>query len=559
MRALALNTYRPFQCTRSIVEKIADHSKIRIHNCSGFLATIVKVVFFVALLFPVVIFDLIYTPISSIYQHCCRRKIHPLPRQDPPAPNQPLAAVRLEPVPFARQPRFHFPVAQRPYFAQQNFLDIPPALQIPPLPQFPLRAQAPPFLIRNPLRNQEGDQADVELQIPDMPEAPEIEQILNEEIPADLPLDQMEDLFPAMNPRAFCRLLDERPERRDEYIEMMIKWAEQRPIAIDPQHPYFEIFQELIQNNEKYAGAGESKDYRDYQVPAYYSGSDGREYYSQVSKFLYTIYSLMGFQELSRPDVRELLRKLDNGANNFAANPAYRFARVLIKIFVYPTRPDYPRVDGAAMDIPDKIHQCMHVPWRAYQLARMFHDVSGFFEKSFGLWGNEHCFDARIGSFQKYMEPFYMGNSDFTPDIRTTSTLDFRVMEHLRVCRNIQLMKYATERHLNYKEIKHWVDSQGTRIEPGTVATDLEGHRISDAEIAQINQQLAEFFNQYFRVQEFDEYLRKLVVPLKAMVRGEDGVDRPEGQPILRASQDGIDGWQAVLERNNLWPDTWTN
>lgn len=541
MRTLALNAYRPFQCTRLIIEQIADHGKGRIYNCSSLLATIAKVVFLVLLLFPVVIFDLLYTPISAIYQNCYRCKIHLLRRRDLPGP-------------IIHQPRFRVPNAQpRPEFLPP----IRPVAEVRPL--MPV-AQVPPILrIRTPHLNQAG--AHMELQIQEMPQAPEIGRILEVEIPANLPMERMDDLFPAMNPRVFCRLLDERPDRREEFIAMMIRWAEERPIVIDPQHPFFEIFQEFIQNNERYGGAGESKEYRDYMVPADYSRGNGREYYDQVSKYLYTIYSLMGFQELNRPDVRDLLRKLDNGANVFSENPAYRFARALIKIFVYPTRPDYPIAGGVAMDIPDKIHQCMHVPWRAYKLSRMFHDTSGFFEKSFGqgLYGNENCFDLRISSFQKYMEPFYIGNTDFIPDIRTTSSLDERVMEHLRVCQNIQLMRYATDKRLNYKEIKHWTESQGAKIEMGTVATDLDGRRVSDDEIVQINEQLAEFFNQYFRAQEFSDYLQNLAVPLKAMVRGLDGVDRPEGQPILRENQNGLDGWQAILERNNLWPETWTN
>jgi hypothetical protein len=307
----------------------------------------------------------------------------------------------------------------------------------------------------------------------------------------------------------------------------------------------------------------ESGDYRTYEVAAHFSGDRGLEYYHQVNRFVYTIYSSIGFQEFTRQDCREWIRAIDNGENTWDRNPAYRFGRALSKIYVYPTRPD---MDRGQMDIRDKIHHGMNALWNAYQNAKAMGDIPLFFQNAFA---NDHCFDARVSTFQRFMER-YLAIPDFNVDIGLRANLDHRVLEHFRVCQNLQIMKFAREHNMPYKAFKHWVISVGADgIAPGQLnrTRDIDGNRIDGAQRVQINGHLQQFYAEYFRPQDFEAYLTQNQQPLRTLVnvwepREARMVMKAQG-PVLqrgnpeRPRQPEVAGWDPILRRSGMWPDVW--
>lgn len=463
--------------------------------------------------------------------------------------------------------------------------NIPPRLEIDeeeepgPIPVVPVRVRqpAPPPAAADQAPAGQPVQA---IEIPPMPPAPDLPRLPGH----DAALGRCQrylrgeafvapgiDSLSQLSARDFIALYNEFPRNQPAIIQWSIDAAQAREIRIDPNHPYFEIFETLLRNRAAYGGAAESGNYRTYAVAAYYSGRDGREYYNAVSRFIYTIYSLTGFQELTREENRIWLRMIDNGAATFDTNPAYRYGRALSKMFTYPTRPDHfawndPR---PPMDIRDKIHHGINAPWIAYSTAKFMREVPQFFETAFGGHGyNEHCFDARIGAMQRFLER-YLAVPDFTPDIGIRHNNDHRTLEHYRVAKNLIIAAFARAQNLDYQEAKHWINgygADGINADQLRYARDLDDQPIDEARRVQINAFLRAFHEEHFQAADFEQYLAQAGQPLKHMVNVYDAHDRrmvlkPQGPVIQRQprQEDGvrIEGWEQILRRNGMWPDYW--
>ncbi len=460
--------------------------------------------------------------------------------------------------------------------------NLPPQLEIDddgnpePIPVIPIHAQAPP----PDAEAAPAGGAVQAIEVPPMPPAPDLPRLPGH----DAALGRCQrylrgeafiapgiDSLSQLSARDFIALYNEFPANQPAIVQWSIDAAQAREIRIDPNHPYFEIFQTFLGDKANYGGAAESGNYRTYAVAAYFSGRDGREYYNTVSKFVYTIYSLIGFQELTREENRIWLRMIDNGGATFETNPAYKYGRALSKMFTYPTRPanfvwNDPR---PPMDIRDKIHHGINAPWIAYSTARFMREVPQFFQNAFGGQGyNEHCFDARVSSMQRLMER-YLAVPDFTPDIGIRHNNDHRTLEHYRVAKNHQIAVFARAENLDYREAKHWIDTYGADgIEPAQLpfAQDLEGQPIDEARRIQINALLHSFHRDHFQPADFERYLAQAGQPLKQMVNVYDLrehrlVQKPQGPNLARNERmEGgirIEGWERILRRNHMWPDHW--
>lgn len=161
---------------------------------------------------------------------------------------------------------------------------------------------------------------------------------------------------------------------------------------------------------------------------------------------------------------------------------------------------------------------------------------------------------------QEFMEK-YLSLRDFNPDIKTTSTLEHRVLEHFRVCKNLQIMKSATEQNLNYKMLYHWISQYGNEIPAALLRNvrDLDNRPINEAQRVQINEQLRAFHDRHFRIADFEDYLQRHNQPLRALVPVWDRRERrrilkPQGPVVQRA---GAEGWEETLRRGGNWPDAW--
>ncbi len=462
--------------------------------------------------------------------------------------------------------------------------NLPPRLEIDeeegpgPIPVIPVRIgpQVPP-VVAEPAP---GGQAVQAIEIPPMPAAPDLPRLPGHDaalgrcqryLRGEAFIAPGVDSLNQLSARDFIALYNDFPGHRPAIIQWSIDAVQARDIRIDPNHPYFEMFEAFLQNKGNYGGAGESGNYRNYAVAADYSGRGGREYYNGVSRFVYTIYSLIGFQELTREENRVWLRMIDNGGATFDANPAYRYGRALSKMFTYPTRPDnIPWNDPRPpMDIRDKIHHGINAPWIAYSTARFMREVPQFFQTAFGGHGyNEHCFDARISAMQRFLER-YLAVPDFTPDIGLRHGNDHRTLEHYRVAKNLKIAAFARAQNLDYQEAKHWIGGYGADgIPPAHLrfARDLEGRLIDEARRVQINAFLHTFHRDYFQPADFERYLAQAGQPLKQMIPVYDVHERrmvrkPQGPALQRQprEEDGLrfEGWEPILRDSGMWPDHW--
>jgi hypothetical protein len=263
-----------------------------------------------------------------------------------------------------------------------------------------------------------------------------------------------------MTPQNFSLLVDEFPDEKMRIGAWAKMWAKDRPVKIDRDHRYWEIFQKAFEyKNQIEGGIWASNDYRTYSTKS-------EDYYGERNPlFTYVIYSLSGFQELDRAENRELMRKLDNGAPVFDANPAYMYARALSKIFVYPTSPEGVQV-REVMDIPDKLHMGIGAPWEAYEGARGAGKILDYFKNAFP---KRNCFDWRVSEFQEFL--FRLNNpnvDDLSVNLVGRNDLEDQVLEHYRVFSNTQIFKMSRQRNLEYAQLKsdayRGVENQNTRV-----------------------------------------------------------------------------------------------
>ncbi len=328
---------------------------------------------------------------------------------------------------------------------------------------------------------------------------------LNIEIP------EFSNIRDRLVPQHFLTLLDEYPNKKNLIAALAITWGKSRDITIDPQHPYFEIFQEAFKYQNELGGGAEAADHRAYQL------LPNNDKYYDNPKFRYTIYSLLGFQELVRPDHRELMRRLDNGRSDH--NPAYKYATAVSKILTYPTG------QHGRLDIRDKITLGIDGPWKIYQTAKVCGQVFEYFQKGF----NGYCFDARISALQEFCEPL-ITNEDFTLKFNLSSGVDHQVMEHFRVFRNKQLVKYSIEKNINYKDFQYWVLAGALH---GGYVADRNGVLFSVRDREEIHRQIIDFYGQLCTADHFANYLQETGQPIQN-----------EGRPIDRAE------WEGILDGN---------
>lgn len=290
----------------------------------------------------------------------------------------------------------------------------------------------------------------------------------------------------------FIALIDEFPQQQDRIGRWAEEWARNRPIKIDPNHPFFEIFQRAFELKDHIAaGRGRSADYTTYSI-------NNENYHGfGMPLFPYIIYSLMGFQEMNRGPAQELMRKLDNHRPTFGENPAYRFARALSKIYAYPTRPD----NGEnRMDIRDKLQMGIPSPMEAFQVAKAQNKVLEYFQTAFQL---RNCFDYRVSEFQQFVfKSTHPNVDDFSPNLVGKDTTDHRILEYYRVFRNEQAFKMAQERALEYEQLKNQINMGAG------------------------NENMQRFYQQYCTKEHFTTYLQENYQPIR--VRSIN----PVGQPI---------------------------
>ncbi len=145
--------------------------------------------------------------------------------------------------------------------------------------------------------------------------------------------------------RGNLQLQIEFPRQRIEIGNLAKRWAEERIVKTDPTSPFYEIIQLAVARHE-----------RNNRTQAYELPKD-QYYYNNSSRSLYTIYSLIGFQELFKH--KELFYLLDNCSFSYDANLAYPFATALSRIYTYPKA-------GGIKDIRHKLQNGIGAVQEAY-------------------------------------------------------------------------------------------------------------------------------------------------------------------------------------------------
>jgi len=237
------------------------------------------------------------------------------------------------------------------------------------------------------------------------------------------------------------------PQERVRIGRWAEDWAANKTLKIDPESPFFEIFQQAIAFKAQISGGpAASADYRTY--------SCAREGYLNDSLFNYTMKSLLGFQEMSREPNRVLMRQLDNHRSIYEENPAYKFARRLSKIYVYPTaRLDAVYGPGLVpMDVKDKLQIGIGAPMEVFQVAKAHNKVLEYFQEAFN---NRNCFDYRITELQQFsFKVTHPHIEDFIPNLAALNTTKQWFIEYHRVFRNEQIFKMSRERGLDFETLK---------------------------------------------------------------------------------------------------------
>ncbi len=370
--------------------------------------------------------------------------------------------------------------------------------------------------------------------------------------------------------RYFLNLIRLSPLGKSHIGPQAIAWAAQRPVRVDPQHRYFEIIQEAFKlRNQIEGGADCSSSYETYETndPNYYAGT---------AKFAYIIYSLCGFQELDRPENRDLCDLLDNQAMWNGMNPAYDYATALSKIYAYPVG------GGVPVDIRGKLKHGREVPWLAYQAAKAKNRLVEFFNKGFQ---NENCFDARVADLQEFMFKIEQGNcADFYPALVPSDKVETKVTKHYEAFRNQQILKFTNAKNLPYEAFKdqvvRGVDNVHTRDfrENYYTRDRFAGYlQENDQPIRQRTSTLAplprqwqfgipydrtkDFIEvQYYQINETYRQLGKIVALREEFtgnyylarvhrIRG-DKIDLDQrGEPVQRG---GAQGWERILDTYGL-------
>ncbi len=237
------------------------------------------------------------------------------------------------------------------------------------------------------------------------------------------------------------------PAERRQIAQWACTWAAARRPKVDPDHPYFPIIQAAFQHRLRIdGGARSSADYRTYSPP-------NQNYYDYTDKFTYTVYALIGFQELSRPENIALFNRLDNWSLVNGDNPAYLFASQASRIYTYP------KAYGGNVDVRQKLQNGLGAAWAAYESARDRNEMLQFFTDCFT---NENCFDARVMKFQeRNLQNMHPNFDDFNPAVVHTDIVDTKVTKYFGAFKHEQIAQYVREHPragLTYEEMKRLVN-----------------------------------------------------------------------------------------------------
>lgn len=376
---------------------------------------------------------------------------------------------------------------------------------------------------------------------------------------------RVESDFLNLTPRDFIALHAEFPHQQKALIGASIKWAKQKVLQIDPHHPLFEIFDYLLKNKNHLGGRVCSDDYQTYIMESN-ENSKGEYYWGyEKDKFHYIIFTLIGIQEMFRKDVRDWMRLIDNGKETFDTNVGYQFARALSRIFIYPFPPEF---NGKKNDFPEKLHSAANIFWTAWVNVKTLGDQDLFFSKAFDT--NNNCFAGRARLVEEFIAKKCISDGDFGVNFTSGDKISKRASEHLRVCMNIQMKKFADQGQITYKDLQHWVTAYGSEGIPANLlhlAKDPRNQPINEQTRGRVNGQLRIFYEQFFKPENFAAHLADNNQPLHMLI---PVFDEHEGKEILKAlgpviqrgdTQDPahglIQGWETIFRNDGIWPDAW--
>lgn len=274
------------------------------------------------------------------------------------------------------------------------------------------------------------------------------------------------------------------PEERSRIARWASEWASKKIVQADPNHPFYEIVEAAFARKNNLGGRYDSED-----ISSYQQESNGSR--NQFSRFRYLIYSIIGFQELSKHE--ELFHYLDNLSLVNGENPAYTFASEISRIYTYP------KALGTSTDIRHKLQNGLGAAQHAWEIAKELNCIDDFFEKCFT---NAYCFDARVMKFQEFsMEKEHARFEDFHAKVNHRDTVEVKITRYLEAFRNLQIKKYAEEHPEagNYQSFKAQV---------------IQGNE---------NEHINRFETNYYTRDEFANYLAAENEPVrKAEVAGDD-------------------------------------
>jgi hypothetical protein len=231
------------------------------------------------------------------------------------------------------------------------------------------------------------------------------------------------------------------PPERKRIAAWATSWANQRSPTVDPEHPYFQIVQAAFQDRMNIAGGNESSaDYTTYS-PTNQNNDAG------TNRFTYIVYSLIGFQELTKNI--GLFNKLDNWSLVNGQNPAYNYATAVSKIYTYP------KAFGGNEDVRHKLQNGLGATWAAFEWARNNNQEHSYFTRCFL---DAYCFDARVMAFQAFnLENMHPHFDDFNAAVVHGDTVPTKVTRFFSAFKHEQIDLYVRERplaDLTYERMK---------------------------------------------------------------------------------------------------------
>lgn len=227
---------------------------------------------------------------------------------------------------------------------------------------------------------------------------------------------------------------------KSRLADFAIQWAYSIEKKPDPNHPFYEIFEEVFKNKEL-TDSNPRLTLETYTRPAGYGYGS--------SRLEYILETIVGFQELGRKETFELIAQ-------FPADKGYNFADSLAGIVMHKNETN-------DLDVLPKLSHGLGAFWGAYQLAKKKGKLDVFIKHFVSPEGHQPtCFEGRTARFCDCTESLLDETiaTDFYADIKQHHRTEEKVAKHLEAFRNQLIWRFSKAHEnqgLTYKKLKDFV------------------------------------------------------------------------------------------------------